>query len=277
MNPEIFTKDGVYAMLALDHDASFKKMIAGGNSAYVPKEAIVDLKRQIIEPLLPHMSGMLIDSEYGLPAYRGAIEKTGSGTSYLLRIEKSGYSGDENNRINDRQFTASELENDGAKGVKLLLYINPSVPAFALQKEFARQVIEESHAANLPVFVEFVTYNVPGNSMTRFEMMDTALTGFISDGIVPDVWKLEYPESPELCEKITERVGNTPWILLSRGVTFDEFLPQLSAAANVGCKGFLAGRALWQEVGTKSEADKEVFLTKEVPERFEKMIGAFKK
>ena len=91
----------------------------------------------------------------------------------------------------------------------------------------------------------------------------------LEKNIIPDVWKLEYPGDLESCEKISELVGSTPWILLTRGEKFDGFASQLKDAVEAGAVGFLAGRALWQEIGEcKTEKERKDFLNKEVVNRF---------
>jgi len=71
-----------------------------------------------------------------------------------------------------------------------------------------------------------------------------------------DVLKTEFPadmryEKDEgvlraACEQLNE-VSQSPWILLSAGVTFDEFARQVKLACQAGASGFLGGRAIWEE------------------------------
>ncbi len=50
-----------------------------------------------------------------------------------------------------------------------------------------------------------------------------------------------------------------PWVLLSAGVTFEGFRTQVDVAADHGCSGFMAGRAIWGDaVGRLSPAGPRV-------------------
>jgi tagatose-1,6-bisphosphate aldolase len=64
---------------------------------------------------------------------------------------------------------------------------------------------------------------------------------------------------------------NIPWILLTRGENFHIFKHQLEIATDYGCQGFLAGRALWQELGKYKDEEKIKFLTETVVERFKRI------
>ena len=66
-------------------------------------------------------------------------------------------------------------------------------------------------------------------------------------------------------------LGDTPWIILTRGDTFDKFTAELEDAIKAGAKGFLAGRALWQEVCSMQGEEKERFLKETLPNRFKKI------
>ncbi len=270
MDTSLFTRDGKYLMLALDHDNSFRKNINPERPDAVSRDDIVSLKSDIIESCASHMSGVLIDSDFGLPAYEYLRTHHITLPPFLLRVEKSGYTGEEENRMNEIMYGSEALHSSGASGVKLLLYMNPSVPVHEHQMRIAESVIEDAHHHHLPVFLEFVTYDVSSHKASRLELIQESLTLFIGAGLVPDVWKLEYPGDAEGCQKITAQVGNTPWILLSRGVSFEEFVPQLKNAKEAGAKGFLAGRALWQDVGTlHNDIERAEFFSETLPKRFE--------
>ena len=48
----------------------------------------------------------------------------------------------------------------------------------------------------------------------------------------------------QACADLDEAVDG-PWVLLSAGVTFEGFRTQVDVAADHGCSGFMAGRAIW--------------------------------
>ena len=57
-------------MLALDHRGSFRKYINPGAPDKVTMADLVKTKAMIIEAVQDQFSGVLIDAEWGLPAYK---------------------------------------------------------------------------------------------------------------------------------------------------------------------------------------------------------------
>ena len=64
-----------------------------------------------------------------------------------------------------------------------------------------------------------------------------------------DLYKLPYPGSPSACREVSALLDR-PWALLSAGVSFETFLPQLEAAIGQGASGYIVGRAVWREAAT---------------------------
>lgn len=265
MNTEIFQTQNQFLMLALDHRGSFLKLMNPTDPSSVTSQSAVSLKRDIITAVEGQMSGVLIDADYGLPAYQGFTKP------FLLPMEKSGYGDDHGERTTELMYSAKQLKEWGAAGAKLLLYFNPRLASADSQLQVAREAVDEAHASGLPLFLEIVTYDpadekAPVQSALVIESLEKLLTA----GVVPDVWKLEYPGDDASCAKVTSLVGKVPWILLTRGEQFETFTMQLKIASQAGARGFLAGRALWQEVCTLDGEAKQTFLTQTLPARFKK-------
>ncbi len=180
-------------------------------------------------------------------------------------MEKSGYETEEKVRKSNLQYNAKELKEKGAKGLKLLLYIDPNQNAEKQknQLEIAERSLRQANEAKLPLFLEIVTYNTEKNPLVA-----KALSYFTDNNITPDVFKLEYPGSREECKKITDLTKSIPWILLTRGKRFAIFKQELEIAISEGASGFLAGRALWQELFNLQRQEKEHFLNNTLPKRF---------
>ncbi len=60
--------------------------------------------------------------------------------------------------------------------------------------------------------------------------------------------------------------------MLTAGEPYERFKAQLEIAAQNGCKGFLAGRALWQEAAKLKGEDKEQFIDGIMPARFKELV-----
>ena len=261
-----FQDHGKYLMLALDHRGSFRKYVNKTKPEEVSVDDLIKTKAMIIESVQDQFSGVLLDAEWGLPGYKSKVKP------YLLPLEKSGYTDKKGDRITELEYSAKELKAMGAGGTKLLLYFNPDSATCNQQIKTAKQALEDSHKNNLPFFLEIVTYGNEEFGKSRSEWVLRSVEMLLKNKIVPDVWKLEYPGDLDSCKKITELIGSTPWILLTRGDSFEHFSKQLQDAVTAGAVGFLAGRALWQEIADYStDEEKKEFLNTVVANRFKKI------
>ncbi len=265
MNLDQFKLNGKYLMLALDHRGSMKKLMNPQDPESVSDQSVIQLKSEIIETLKDQFSGLLIDETFGLDAYPQHQKP------FLLPMEKSGFTEKNGERFNELEYTLPMIAQEGATGAKLLIYFNPKLESAQLQLGTAKIVVDECKLKDFPLFLEIVTYAPPGQSEDRASLVLESLKMFLQYQVVPDVFKLEYPGSPEACSQVTSLLGATPWILLTRGVNYDEFKEEYKVALSVGCQGFLAGRALWQEVCTLKDLEKEQFLKVTLPERFREL------
>ena len=247
-------------MLALDHRGSFKRLMNPEDPESVTDEQVVSLKNEIIESLKDEFSAILIDEAWGLEACHEVCKIK----PFLLPLEKSSHSG-----IVELEHSASDLKNLGASGAKILFDFKPGDENSGKQLEIAAEVAADCMAAEVPLFLEIVTHDE--------KLVVESLQEFLTEGVTPDVWKLEYPGSLEKCREITDMVGETPWILLTGGTDYDTFKSNLEIAAEGRAKGFLAGRALWQEVCTLEREEKKVFLNKTLPSRFKEVSEVISK
>jgi tagatose-1,6-bisphosphate aldolase len=271
MDTKIFTKDNKYLMLAFDHRGSFKKFVDPVNYDSLTNDQLIKVKEKIIAPVSGLYSSILLDPAIGLLAYKNVIAKKENSAPYLLCSEASGYEDVVGERKTLIKYSAAELKDLGAQGVKILLYFHPQANNVEEQLATAQKAIEDSHNNGLPIFVEFLTYSLAGKKSTKKDLVLESIKRFKNAGAVPDVWKLEYPDDAEACQAVTELVNPVPWILLTRGVTYEEFKKQLQTAVSSGAVGFLAGRALWQEYFQLADQAKEDFLLKTYPDRFKEI------
>lgn len=260
MNTAIFSFREKYLMLALDQRDSFKKLISQKNPESVTDEEIIKDKTAIIKAVGNNVTGILIDREWGMQAYR----ESGIKKPFLIAAEKTGYiEENEEERLTQIENTAADIRSLGASGVKLLIYFNTQAKNAPKQIDTARKVLEETHNEKIPFFLEIVRYN-------QNDHVSDCVKSFLDAGVVPDVFKIEPPVDRQECAKITQMLGKTPWIILTRGVDFNLFCKKLRESVAEGGSGFLAGRSLWQELLTLKDANKrEEFLAHLLPERVE--------
>lgn len=245
-------------MLALDHRQSIKKLINPQNPNITSDGQVINFKREVINALKDQFSGLLIDEVWGLEACKEICQDK----PFLLPLEKSGYINKDGERITELEYTVSQIKNLGASGAKLLIYFNPNTDSAKSQLETARKAVKECRSSDFPLFLEIVTYGNTGNRVYE------SVRAFKTVDVIPSVWKLEYPGSRQVCQEITTLVGSTPWILLTGGDEFGVFKSHLQEAVNAGASGFLAGRALWQELPKLAGQEKEEFLKNTLPQRF---------
>lgn len=262
MNLSQFAYKNKFLMLAIDHRKSLRKLLNSENPDQVSNQEIIQIKSQIIKSLSDQFSGVLIDSEYGIKAYENKKKP------FLLCIEKMDYIEEGDGRITQLQYSAKDLKEMGAFGVKLLLYYNQDSSTANIQMETAKKVSDQCRENDLPFFLELVTYDEKGS---KSEQVLNAVSMFLDQGIRADVFKLEYPGDAESCKLLTEYLGNTPWILLTLGKDFETFKKELKVAVENGAKGFLAGRSIWQEACGMRGKEREEFLKNVVTRRFEEI------
>lgn len=262
-------------MLALDHRGSFEKIMGVTRLTPQSRSKLIETKTKLIRCLYPLFSGVLIDQEYGLPAYEIVNKEVpfSSQKPYLLCIEKTGYEQKDNERITLLECTVDQLAEKGAKGVKILLFFNPHAKNAEVQLNTAKEVLAGCKKNNVPFFLELVTYPVIGIETSNENLVISSVEYFLERNIIPDVFKLEYPGDPDSCKKITSLLNQTPWILLSKGELFEKFLDHVSIAAKNGCRGFLAGRSIWQEINQYDGSGLDMYLKNTVFTRFSKIAN----
>ena len=271
-----FQKDGKFLMLAFDHRGSFKKLMNPENPDSVTDEEAIALKKEIIDALRGQFSSILVDEQIGLKAFEP------KDVPYLLPIEKTGYEVTGDERLTELGTSAQSLKDAGASGVKILVWFNPYVESAQKQIEIAKKVMDDCKALDFPYFLEIRTYDGDREADKmeddeREKIILESVKMFLRHDVFPDVYKLEYPAGALACQTISAAMQLTereiPWILLTMGSSFDDFVSQLKEASIRGCKGFLAGRAVWQEVCNMQGEEKQKFLKETLPARFRTISG----
>jgi tagatose 1,6-diphosphate aldolase len=185
-------------------------------------------------------------------------------------------------------WSVQKIKRFGASGVKLLVYYNPDSGELANEIEgVAAAVIKDAHAADLPVFLEPVTYSADADvkkDSAEFARERPRLiieTARRLSELEPDVLKMEFPvdifngsnvakEWASQCAALTE-AATVPWVLLSAGVDFEDFERQVEVALKNGASGYLAGRAIWKESVTMSPDERKSFLEGTAAKRIEQL------
>jgi tagatose 1,6-diphosphate aldolase len=269
---------GVIAALAIDQRDAMRKLFAkatGAGPADIASEMISEFKAHVSELLTPHASAILLDPEYGLPA---AARRDGR-TGLLLAYEQTGYDRSVPGRLPRLLdgFSVRRLKQEGADAVKVLLYYSPfsTGQINCTKKSWVERVGEECRAADVPFFLELVSYHddmdEKGADFARIkpEAVTRSVEEFCAPKYAVDVLKVGVPVNMRFVEsqgksgdstlytrgeaiehfRRASQASSLPFIYLSEGVSNEMFADALTIAAEAGAEfsGVLCGRATWQD------------------------------
>jgi len=238
--------------LAIDHRDSLRAFLSPEDPGSIAPADITELKIDIVRAVAPSATGVMLEPEYSIPQVRdaGALPP---GVGCIAALEAQGYLADpgtEPAHMLDG-WSVEAAAASGAACVKLLLQYHPDRPLAAAQEAFALDVVAECRRVGLPIVLEPLFYGLD-NPADRTRVVITTAARFTN--LNPDLLKLPFPvdtvHDPDedhwfaSCRVISE-LAHMPWVLLSGGGSFADFVPRLRVAASAGCGGFMVGRALW--------------------------------
>jgi sulfofructosephosphate aldolase len=247
---------GAFAMVAMDQRESLRAMFAENLPDPVELERRVDFKVAVARVLSPHASAMLIDQPEGLEPIlaAGALDP---GCVLIIAaddlVQPMGAAVDDT--ALDRNVDLAAARRRGAAAAKLLVIWKPDrseVDRASLVREF----LDVSRDAGLPGIVEGVVRPPAGVDEADWTEREDALLEAARElgALRPDIYKAQVPfngtGSPEA---ITERCRSMsdmlpcPWVVLSSGVSIEDYPAAVEAACRGGASGFLAGRAVWRD------------------------------
>lgn len=243
--------DGAFKMLAIDQRESLRGMLAAGSGrATATDDELVDFKTTAAQILTPHATAVLLDYQYGLGAIRAAKCPVILAAD-LLYLNKPG--GIVNRAAIDPDVTAELIADTRPAALKMLVPWLPEKPQEAI--DLSNEFMELCRQAGLPGIVEGVVR--PDDIATWSDKdRDDALVAAAADlaKTHPDLYKAEVPSygkgDPEALTAQARRITDvldSEWVILSSGVTPDDFPGAVEACMRGGATGFLAGRAVWAD------------------------------
>jgi tagatose 1,6-diphosphate aldolase len=267
---------GVIAALAMDQRGLLRTMLARELGVKEPPDEMVsEFKKLVASTLTKEASAILLDIEYGLEATRNI-----NGKGLLLAYEHAGYSPDKPERLPSlfEGWSALRIKESGASAVKILVYYTPFEKQWVNErkKAWVERIGAECKAVDIPLFLEFLGYDVHGEgegsieyARRKPEIVLSSMGEFTRDRYGADVLKVEIPiqmahvegtrafkgqklhtrnEAMEIARSAAA-LTDKPIVYLSAGVNSDGFLETLELAAEAGVKfhGVLCGRATWQD------------------------------
>lgn len=259
MNLSAFqTVDGWFTIAPFDHRGSLATSLKLDLSKELDREKFLHIKHLFMQILSPHVSAVLTDPEYGIRT----LDDKASNCGLFLSLEESGYSSDKDAMTILRPDWGVAGVKHHHAGAKLLVYFNPKSPTTKAKLALIESVAKECSLSNVPFLLEPVLYAVNDALLWEKEGDEHWIATHLEvcETLAPfcDILKIQYPGDQAAYAKVSSLHPN--WILLSRGAAFDTFTQYLTTAARQGCKGFAAGRAVWQEIEELDANEWEGFL-----------------
>ncbi len=267
---------GVVAAMAIDQRNALRNLLAKAKEAApeaIPCTMLEQFKEAVSRVLTPHVSAILLDPEYGLPAARQRAKNAG----LLLAYERTGYDKAVPGRLPRllEHWSVRRLAGEGADCVKVLLYYSPSSAAAMndVKHAWVERVGAECAGVDVPFFLELVVYHDAMEEKSlefariKPDMVVRSLEEFSKPQYGVDVFKVGVPvnmafvggagntdsaytreEAKNHFQRAAAAAGR-PFIYLSEGVSNETFNDALELAAEAGAHffGVLCGRAIWKD------------------------------
>lgn len=263
----ISNPNGTLTMLALDQNSSMiemaQKALKGKGQDRAPTyEEIVTAKLDMMRQMAPAASGVLIDAYYG--AWSAiASEALPPAKGMLVRVEKSG---SPKNKAGapmgeyEPGWSVEKIKLMGADAVKLLAPFEPGEPESAEhQLALIEDVYRDCKRFDILMLLEPIAFPYNGEKKTDDRYLarkaETVIESARQISRLCDVYKAEFPgtigrdSDDQLRDNLhaLSAASERPWVLLSAGVDYPEYLKQVKLAMESGCSGVLGGRAFWKE------------------------------
>ncbi len=268
------TDKGLFSILAIDHGQSLLSLL--GNDDESDHGPMREAKIAVLELLARRCTAVLVDVP--LTGSIGTLWHPPEGVGLIVGLDEFDYDDVEcpPPNVPSRELLR-ELRQAGANAAKVVLYYHPNASDAAARLEAASQVAEQCHVEGLPLLIEPLPLPVAGlgdgAAWPAAEIAEqVAKTG-------ADILKLPLtlgPQTAALASDITKAAAGTPWILLSSGAPYSDFLETLRVALLGGAAGFAAGRSIWGDLVvdvTDDDARRESSLRLEEAAELTRSLG----
>ena len=143
--------------------------------------------------------------------------------------------------------------------LKVVLYYDPEAEDAAWRRDAVTLIAERCATRSLPLLVEPLPLPESAGGCKERQWPILTVVEHIAAGGA-DLIKLPLPlagdtEIAETCAEITATADGVPWILLSSGAPYGEFMEKLRMALTGGVSGFAAGRSLWDDLVVQVDSE----------------------
>jgi sulfofructosephosphate aldolase len=243
---------GGLALLAVDQREALRIMLRQARGGQPVTDADLRFfKAAATRVLTPYASAVLVDREFCLP---GVVDNGDVADGCALMVSADQFhpgNGVPVDRVSiDELVSASEMRDLGAKAMKLLvLWRSDESPDE--RRAMVDDFVERCHGAGLLAIIEPVVRPAPSHDGFDKELAILAAADELGQ-CGADLYKGEMPlcgrgsddQLYAACQELDARIA-MPWVILSSGVSPDNFPNAVRQAVRAGAIGFLAGRAVW--------------------------------
>lgn len=247
---------GGLAMVAMDQRESLRHMFDLAGSGRPGDDVLVSYKRDVAAALGGHASGFLIDTDFGAAGIaRDGLLPAGCG----MLVAADSLIQEDGGPVEDTELdlaAADEAVRIGAVGIKLLVIWRRDARREArveLARRFVAAAAERGLLSVLEPVVRATDAEVEAGTWDAEEAIAEAARELSVLG--QSLYKVQVPGagqgSDEEVAAAAQRLAphiTGPWVVLSQGVTIEDFPRAVEAACKAGASGFLAGRGLWSDV-----------------------------
>lgn len=253
---QICGRDGAMMVIACDQRGGMRTLLASdpAEQKAISEATLGETKADIVRYLANHASCVLLDPVCAVPGVvdLGVLARD---VALLIGLDASGWDTEPGTGYRLSKLVpgidARRVRALGGTGGKIMVYLRADLPAAnAHNIAILRQCIADFAAEDLLLVVEFLTYQVEGESAEAYaaKLSELILGGTrICLDLGAKVLKLPYPGSGEACAGVTAMAGDVPWAVLSAGVDHATFIGQIETAMANGASGVIGGRALWKD------------------------------
>jgi tagatose 1,6-diphosphate aldolase len=265
----VTSADGFFLICALDHLSDFAELL-GPDVSKVSFAEVVRAKDAIIRAVSPSVSAVLIDPLYAL-GHLGVSRAVPRDVGLMAPLENEDYSipeGPRRTRLREG-WDMTKIKATGADVAKLLWFFRPDSETADDQRLLLRDLVRQATELSIPLVVEPIWYPLPGEDPSTEEWKSARVEGIIASAIEADqlgvdMLKVEFPgyvdteagiaKARKSCAELNAGVG-VPWVILSAGVGFEDFVTQVQLACEAGASGYLAGRSVWRDAVTTPDPE----------------------
>jgi sulfofructosephosphate aldolase len=247
---ELARPSGGLAMVAMDQRESLRAMLSAHSSAPAPDSDLTKFKLAVATELGAYASGFLMDRTYGFDQVL-ADRVLPSSCGLILaadRLRHPPEGGPVVETTIDAEINPVHVRERGVAAMKLLLVWRPDANRDR-RLEMAAEFVRRCSAAGLLSILEGVVRPRSDHDFDQLQLEAATELGALR----PSLYKAQVPrrgvdqaEVGRVCERISAAIP-VPWVVLSQGVTIEDFPTAVRTACHAGASGFLAGRAIWSD------------------------------